>query len=613
MKVWDSIRPSRDVRLILRTLFKMTEVFDAVADFLQFCGMNSTLAVFQSERLSCPPLSEIAKRRSDSQGDLKRDLLNSLSTGDVQRFRSLWNSKWAAAPDQTAQTLLFLCEVFFAVFPLHPANRVKFGDISESLSRFKQFLDTHQSDLSKSTEFLPFYALPYIPNPADHPSFKQIFTIEWFDNLKKRLSEWLDRQLSGTQMPLIVNALKSPGDQTASTDTELWSAALEMADALQHAVNGDIPEREYVASLFARIGIFAGGAVKFTATTDFSPLDFNLVRRDLHVPELAAPLLKACVNRLARAPPEHVRRFFAELITGDIFEVSKGKLIEELITNTGPVKAYALRLLNILATDAPGRQYLFKYRRLISKLLPILKEDDSGDLMNAVAILQKLSLRKDAKVEMIKGGVLDAALKLLVDPSRLSEYTCDYAAALVMNMCMRKEAADWCLKHDALSVLAELSCSASEHLQSYANAALAELFTKEPALRDKAKAIGLPVLFEQMRASADPQIAKQLDYVIQAMSGLVEDTGTDDADDTDAADSATTMFDSYDEVGDAQWEFEVEGEALLAKYVLDTTEEASKAKTQIDSTLRKSSARMSVSISGRKSGRRPITPGHEGL
>ncbi|OHT13158.1 hypothetical protein TRFO_16824 [Tritrichomonas foetus] len=584
-----------------------SEVFDAVADFLQFCGMNSTLAVFQSERLSCPPLEEIARRRTDTQAEFKRDLINSLTTGDVQRFRSLWGSKWQAAPDQAAQRLLFRCEVFFAVFPLHPANRVKFGDISESLMRFREFLDTHHQDLSQSTEFLPFYALPYIPNPADHPSFKQIFSVSWFDELKRQLTEWLDRQLVGAQMPLIVSALRSPGDSTASTDSELWSVALELADALQHAEHGDIPPHEYINSLFARIGIFPGGAVKFTATTDFSPLDFKKVTKDLENPDLAAPLLKACVNRLTRAPTEHVKRFYVELISGDVFLVSKGSLIGKLLANPGPVKSYALRVLNILATDPPGRQYIFKNKKLIELLMPMMSEDDSDDLMNTIGILQKLSLMKDAKTQLIKTGALDAALKLLADPSRLSDYTGDYAAALVMNLCMRKEAAQKCINNDALSILAELSGATSPQLQLYAIAALSELFTKEPKLREKAKSIGLPALFVQMRSSADPGIVEQFDYVVKAMNGEVEDTGDDDADDDD---NGSATFDAYDEVGNGQWDFDVEGEALLAKYVI-TTGEASKAKEAIDTSLRMSQARMSVSFGGSKSGRRPITPGHE--
>lgn len=586
-----------------------TEVFDAVADFLQFCGMNSTLAVFQSERLSCPPIEEIARRRNNTQAEFKQDLLNSLATGDVQRFRNLWASKWQAAPDQTAQKLLFRCEVFFAVFPLHPANRVRFGDIHESLQRFREFLDTHQSDLSQSTEFLPFYALPYIPNPAEHPSFKKIFTIQWFDDLKRQLNEWLDRQLVGAQMPILITALRSPTEPVASTDSELWSVALELADALQHAEHGDIPPHDYISSLFARIGIFPGGAVKFTATTDFSPLDFAKVTRDLEKPDLAAPLLKACVNRLTRAPTEHIKRFYVELISGDIFKVSKGDLLSKLLSTPGPVKSYALRLLNILATDPPGRQYIFKYKKLINLLMPILSEEDSDDLMNTVGILQKLSFMKDAKTQFIKAGVLEAILKLLADPSRLSDYTGDYAAALAMSLCMRKESAKKCINNDALSTFAELSGAASQQQQFYAMAALSELFTKEPKLREKAKSLGLPALFEKMRSTAtDPGNVEQFNYVIKAMNGEVEDNGDDDDAEDDNNDNGSVMFDSYDEVGNEQWDFEVEGEALLAKYVI-TTSDANKAKETIDLNLRDSQARMSVSLGGSRSGRRPITPG----
>ena len=44
------------------------------------------------------------------------------------------------------------------------------------LQHFKEYLDSNGSDLSKTTEFLPFYALPYIKNPLDHPTFKHLFT-----------------------------------------------------------------------------------------------------------------------------------------------------------------------------------------------------------------------------------------------------------------------------------------------------------------------------------------------------------------------------------------------------------------------------------------------------
>jgi hypothetical protein len=126
---------------------------------------------------------------------------------------------------------LFLSEVFFAVFPLHPANRVRFGDISESLRRFKEFLDSRQHDVSQAAEFLPYYALPYLPNPSEHPSFSQLFSREWFEDLRSRLSEWLDRQISPDQIPRLVTALRAPGGLMVSTDAELSSAVLALVIA----------------------------------------------------------------------------------------------------------------------------------------------------------------------------------------------------------------------------------------------------------------------------------------------------------------------------------------------------------------------------------------------
>jgi len=46
------------------------------------------------------------------------------------------------------------------------------------------FLDSKGSELSKANEFLAYYALPYIPNPWSHPSFKHLFTADWVQELK---------------------------------------------------------------------------------------------------------------------------------------------------------------------------------------------------------------------------------------------------------------------------------------------------------------------------------------------------------------------------------------------------------------------------------------------
>ena len=62
---------------------------------------------------------------------------------------------------------------------------------AEAQSEFKKYLDSKGSELSKANEFLAYYALPYIPNPASHPSFKHLFTVDWVQDLKIKLKTFI--------------------------------------------------------------------------------------------------------------------------------------------------------------------------------------------------------------------------------------------------------------------------------------------------------------------------------------------------------------------------------------------------------------------------------------
>lgn len=56
-------------------------------------------------------------------------------------------------------------------------------DLDERISYFKTYLETKGAALSQTTEFLPFYALPFVPNPMVHPSFKELFQVSDQPNL----------------------------------------------------------------------------------------------------------------------------------------------------------------------------------------------------------------------------------------------------------------------------------------------------------------------------------------------------------------------------------------------------------------------------------------------
>lgn len=51
------------------------------------------------------------------------------------------------------------------------------AEFDNRITHFKHYLETRGAALSQTTEFLPFYALPFVPNPMLHPSFQELFQV----------------------------------------------------------------------------------------------------------------------------------------------------------------------------------------------------------------------------------------------------------------------------------------------------------------------------------------------------------------------------------------------------------------------------------------------------
>jgi hypothetical protein len=224
--------------------------------------------------------------------------------------------------------------------------------------------------------------------------------------------------------------------------------------------------------------------------------------------------------------------------------------------------------MNILATDKLGREYLFTGKDFVKQIAPLLTTDSSADLDNAVSILQKLTFIKDAKTQMIEQGVLEAALAQLRETQRLTPLAIAYAGTLVEALCTRKAAAKRCINNDALTTLIDLyDCELPQEedrdvLRTSVTRALRSLFSIEPLLRRRAKETALKPMLEQ-KVKDDPSLAEHANEVIEAMEREGEDPEENDDDLT----SDGEMFAAYDEVGDEEFDFPLEGEALLAKYV----------------------------------------------
>jgi len=136
--------------------------------------------------------------------------------GSREGFFQVWSrllSAYLRQHNPICQNVEFYLMVYFTIFPIHPINPngPDFEAHKKEIDQFKSYLESKGTELSSLSEFLPFYALPYIKNPQvflgiyyskkEHPSFSAIFTKEWAIALRKRLEEYLNQVLPSLEEP----------------------------------------------------------------------------------------------------------------------------------------------------------------------------------------------------------------------------------------------------------------------------------------------------------------------------------------------------------------------------------------------------------------------------
>lgn len=81
---------------------------------------------------------------------------------------------------------------------------------------------------------------------------------------------------------------------------------------------------------------------------------------------------------------------------------------------------------------------------------------DQTEHKQALAALQKLSLRRAVQTLLIKEDMIAWLVHFLRDPETLSEFSGEYGMALLMNLCLRSAGRRACANLDVLTVLDSL-------------------------------------------------------------------------------------------------------------------------------------------------------------
>lgn len=166
-------------------------------------------------------LTELPEDRKGKVAFLQQQFLDYLRSGNEAGFMDLWDKTFPLkdnAADPTFSQLDFNVHIYFAVYPLQEKSGLASPqqELSRSLDSFKQFLESRGSELCKTPQYLSYYALPYVPDPKLHPSFRELFTDVWQKSLEERLFAFVGSELQAENLPVLVKLLKT----TAKADAD---------------------------------------------------------------------------------------------------------------------------------------------------------------------------------------------------------------------------------------------------------------------------------------------------------------------------------------------------------------------------------------------------------
>ena len=179
---------------------KTTDLISSlIHEYLYKKEYTRTLDIFQQE------LAEKIKSGTfysipQSQPPNSENLLSFFKSGNKEQFIQQWkrlipNNLLLTEP--TLFKLNFNIQIYFAIYPILNQN-VNIKDekiqakLKKSMEEFKLFLEKNKSLNELTSEFLSYYALPYVPDPRNNYSYLHLFKPEWSKCLLEQIEKCIE-------------------------------------------------------------------------------------------------------------------------------------------------------------------------------------------------------------------------------------------------------------------------------------------------------------------------------------------------------------------------------------------------------------------------------------
>ncbi|KAM8790685.1 lisH domain-containing protein ARMC9 [Rhynchonycteris naso] len=563
-----------------------SELLELVKEYLDFAEFEDTLKTFSKEcKLKGKPLTKTAggSLRNCKSLIIQKDLTAAFDTGDQKAFFRLWGEHIPSSirdGDSLAQKLEFYLHIHFAIYPLkHAVGTPDKEELDERISYFKTYLETKGAALSQTTEFLPFYALPFVPNPVVHPSYKELFQDSWTPELKLKLEKFLALVLKACNTPKLLTLYKGNGQSHKEVLQQLHQQVVEaerrsvtylkrynkiqadyhnligvtaeLVDSLEATVSGKMITPEYLQSVCVRlfsnqvrqnlahsVDFTRPGTASTMLRASVAPmklkdapllpsLDYEKLKKDLiwGSDRLKAFLLQALRWRLTTSHPGEQRETVLQAyISNDLLDChshTQRTVLQLLLGRSEVVRQYMARLINAFASLAEGRHYLAQSTQVLRMLEERLKQEDKDVIAreNVLGALQKCSLRRPLQTAMIRDGLIFWLIDLLKDPDCLSDYTLEYSVALLMNLCLRSAGKKACSKVAGLvlKVLSDLLGHENHEIQPYVNGALYSILSV-PSIREEARAMGMEDILRCFLREGNAEMTRQIEFIVKQLN-----------------------------------------------------------------------------------------------
>ncbi|XP_049910848.1 lisH domain-containing protein ARMC9 isoform X2 [Epinephelus moara] len=638
---------SREAAKMGDILATEADLLGMIKEYLKFEEFEETVHSFDKECKSkgkLVPKPQGSTFRDSKTRGIQKDLLSSFDDGDHKVFFELWTENIPSEikdTDTEAQSLEFYLHIHFTIYPLrrHPGRHDR-AEFEERISHFKQYLETRGAALSQTTEFLPYYALPFVPNPTVHPSFRDLFQDSWIPQLKDKLERFLSVTLKPSNNPRLLNLYKEGGRSTkeamqqlqlqlAESERRITSyvrkfnkmqadyhnligITAELVDSLEATVSGKMISPEYLQSVCVRL-FSSQMRQSVVQSTDFTrpgtassmlrasiapqrskevpmlpSLDYEKLKKDLvEGPDrLRSLLLQALRWRLTRSLPGEQRDTVLQaFISNDLLErySTKQKTVLHLMRSKNEiVRQYMARLINAFASLAEGRVYLSHIPILLKLLTEALRTEEKDSLTreNVLVALQKLSLRRSQQTAMIADDLIGWLVDELQDSDCLSDYTLEYSAALLMNLCLRTKGKRKCAENakHVLKVLTDLLGHENHEIRPYVNGALYSILCI-PSVRQEAKEMSVEEILCCYSKEENPDLNRQIEFIIKQLNSA-DDEGPESDDEEEEDDNDEDLMETdldIEEVLQPQPR-ELSGESLLTTEYLGIMTNMAKVK-----------------------------------